>query len=81
MNPRELIYLNAQPIYACDGVFIDADELRFQGDLDAEVQMLIDEFKDKLRAIKRPIVYEPMNNPLEIPDEKLKDWYVKLNLE
>lgn len=43
--------------------------------------MLIDEFKDKLRAIKRPIVYEPMNNPLEIPDEKLKDWYVKLNLE
>lgn len=31
LNPRELIYLNAQPIYACDGVFIDADELRFQG--------------------------------------------------
>jgi hypothetical protein len=81
LNPRELIYLNAQPIYACDGVFIDADELRFQGDLDAEVQMLIDEFKDKLRAIKRPIVYEPMNNPLEIPDAKLKDWYVRLNLE
>lgn len=60
--------------------FIDADELRFQGDLDAEVQMLIDEFKDKLRAIERPIVYEPMNNPLEIPDAKLKDWYARLNL-
>lgn len=80
LNPCELTYLEARPVYACEGIWVDADNLRYKGELDEEVQKLIDEFEQKLRAIERPIVYTPLNIRLAVSATQLEDWHMKLNL-
>ena len=56
LSPRELQYYDAESMYAWEGVYVNAYELEDEyGELDEEVQALIDEFEQKLRAIKRPI--------------------------
>lgn len=43
LNPRELQYYDAVPLYAWEGVHIDTEELENDdGELDEEVQALID---------------------------------------
>ena len=76
LDPRALTYYEALPVYAWEGVNVSADELEYEGDLDEEVKQLIDEFQQKLRDIKRPIVYYP-NSPIKVPVSQLEEWYVK----
>ena len=76
LNPRELQYYDAESMYAWEEVYVNAYELEDEyGELDEEVQALIDEFMQKLRAIKRPIRY---NTPIKISEAQLDEWYVKV---
>lgn len=79
LNPRELQYYDVVPLYAWEGVHIDTEELENDdGELDEEVQALIDEFRQKLRAIKRPIIYWASNTPIKISEAQLEEWYAKV---
>lgn len=79
LNPRELQYYDVVPLYAWEGVHIDTEELENDdGELDEEVQALIDEFRQKLRAIKRPIIYWASNTPIKVSEAQLEEWYVKV---
>jgi hypothetical protein len=79
LNPRELQYYDAESMYAWEGVYVNAYELEDEyGELDEEVQALIDEFEQKLRAIKRPIRYWASNTPIKISEAQLEEWYVKV---
>ena len=78
LNPRELQYYDAEPMYAWEGVNIDTEELENDdGELDEEVQSLIDEFRQKLREIKRPIIYWASGSPFKISESKLASWCAK----
>lgn len=69
LNPRYLRYYGAEPVYAWEGVYINTEELENDdGELDEEVQALIDEFMQKLRAIKRPIRYWASNTPIKVSE-------------
>lgn len=79
LNPRDLRYYDAEPMYAREGVHIDTEELENDdGELDEEVQALIDEFKQKLGEIKRPIIYWASSNPIKVSTSRLGEWYVKV---
>ena len=79
LNPSELQYYYADPMYAWEGVYVNADELENEdGGLDEEVRALIDEFKQKLVEIKRPIIYYPSNSPIKVPASRLEEWCVKV---
>ena len=79
LNPRELQYYDAVPVYAREGVHIDTEELENDdGELDEEVQALIDEFRQKLRAIKRPIIYWASNTPIKVSENQLESWCAKV---
>lgn len=79
LNPRDLRYYDAEPMYAWEGVHIDTEELENDdGEVDEEVQALIDEFRQKLREIKRPITYWASNSPIKISTSQLEEWYVKV---
>lgn len=79
LNPHELQYYEAFPVYAWNNVYIDAEELENDdGELDEEVQKLIDEFQEKLKAIKRPVLYWASNSPFKISEAQLEEWYVKV---
>lgn len=77
IDPRTLTYYEALPVYAHEGVSICTDELEYEGELDEEIQQLIDEFQQKLRAIKRPIVYYPSCGSIMMPKYQLEEWCVK----
>lgn len=78
LNPCGLRYYEAEPMYAWEGVHVYTEELENDdGELDEEVQKLIDEFKQKIREIKRPIIYYPSNSPIKVSTSQLKEWYVK----
>lgn len=67
------------PLYAWEGVHIDTEELENDdGELDEEVQALIDEFRQKLRAIKRPIIYWESNTPIKVSENQLESWCAKV---
>lgn len=77
LNQRELQYYAAVPLYAWEGVHIDTEELENDdGELDEEVQALIDEFRQKLREIKRPIIYW-VDSPFKISESQLASWCAK----
>lgn len=77
LNPRELQYYDAEPMYAWEGVHIDTEELENDdGELDEEVQALIDEFRQKLREIKRPIIHW-VDSPFKISESQLASWCAK----
>ena len=79
LNPCWLRYYKAEPMYAWEGVDVNADELENEdGELDEEVQKLIDEFKKKLREIRHPIIYYPSNSPIKVSTSRLEEWYVKV---
>lgn len=79
LNPRELQYYAAEPMYAWEGIRIDTEELENDdGELDEEVQELIDEFRQKLRGIKRPLIYWASNSPFKISEAQLEEWYAKV---
>lgn len=79
LNPRELQYYDVVPLYAWEGVHIDTEELENDdGELDEEVQALIDEFRQKLRAIKRPIIYWASNTPIKVSENQLESWCAKV---
>lgn len=79
LNPRELQYYDAESMYAWEGVYVNAYELEDEyGELDEEVQALIDEFEQKLRTIKRPIRYWASNTQIKISEAQLEEWYVKV---
>ena len=79
LNPRELQYYDAVPLYAWEGVHIDTEELENDdGELDEEVQALIDEFRQKLRTIKRPIIHWASDRPIKISASLLEEWYAKV---
>ena len=79
LNPRELQYYDAVPLYAWEGVHIDTEELENDdGELDEEVQALIDEFRQKLRTIKRPIIYWASNTPIKVSENQLESWCAKV---
>lgn len=79
LNPRELQYYNAEPMYAWEGVRIDAEELENDdGELDKEVLELIEEFDRKLRKIKRPVIYWASYSPFKISESQLEEWYAKV---
>lgn len=79
LTPRELQYYDAEAMYAWEGVYVNAYELEDEyGELDEEVQALIDEFEQKLRAIKRPISYWASYTPIKISEAQLEEWYVKV---
>lgn len=79
LNPCWLRYYEAEPMYAREGGDVNADELENEdGELDEEVQKLIDEFKQKLREIKRPIIYYPSNSPIKVSTSRLEEWYAKV---
>ena len=76
LNPRELQYYDAEPMYAWEGVHIDTEELENDdGELDEEVQALIDEFRQKLREIKRIIHW--VDSPFKISESQLASWCAK----
>ena len=78
LNPRELQYYDAEPMYAWEGVHIDTEELENDdGELDEEVQALIDEFRQKLREIKRPIIHWVSDSPFKISESQLASWCAK----
>lgn len=77
LNPRKLQYYGAEPIYAWEGVSINTEELENDdGELDEEVQALIDEFRQKLREIKRPIIHW-VDSPFKISESQLASWCAK----
>ena len=77
LNPRELQYYDAEPMYAWEGVHIDTEELENDaGELDEDVQALIDEFRQKLREIKRPIIHW-VDSPFKISESQLASWCAK----
>lgn len=78
IDPRTLTYYEALPVYAHEGVSICTDELEYEGELDEEIQQLIDEFEQKLRDIKRPIVYYPSGGSIMMPKYQLEEWRVKV---
>lgn len=79
LNPYWLRYYKAEPMYAWERVYVNADELENEdGELDEEVRTLIDEFKKKLREIKRPIIYYWSNSPLKVSVDQLAEWYAKV---
>ena len=79
LNPRELQYYNAEPMYAWEGVRIDAEELENDdGEMDKEVLELIEEFEQKLRKIKRPVIYWASDSPFKISESQLEEWYAKV---
>lgn len=79
LNPCGLRYYKAEPMYAWEGVYVNAYELENEdGELDEEVQALIDEFSQKLRAIKRPIIYWASSSPIKVSTSRLEEWYVKV---
>ena len=79
LNPHDLRYYDAEPMYAWEGVHIDTEELENDdGELDEEVQALIDEFRQKLREIKRPIIYWASSSPIKVSTSRLEEWYVKV---
>lgn len=79
LNPRELQYYDAEPMYAWEGVHIDTEELENDdGELDEEVQALIDEFRQKLREIKRPIIHWAFDSPFKVSKSQLESWYAKV---
>lgn len=78
LNPRELQYYAAEPMYAWEGVRIDTEELENgDGELYEEVQELIDEFRQKLRGIKRPLIYCASSSPFKISESQLASWCAK----
>ena len=79
LNPRDLLYYDANPIYAWEGVRIDTEELENDdGELDEEVQALIDEFRQKLREIKRPIIHWASDSPIKVSEDQLGEWCAKV---
>lgn len=79
LNPRELQYYAAEPMYAWEGVRIDTEELENDdGELYEEVQELIDEFRQKLRGIKRPLIYWASSSPFKISESQLSLWCTKV---
>lgn len=79
LKPRELQYYDAEPMYAWEGVHIDTEELENDdGELDEEVQALIDEFRQKLREIKRPIIHWASDSPIKVSEDQLGEWYAKM---
>lgn len=79
LNPRELQYYDAEPMYAWEGVHIDTEELENDdGELDKEVLELIEEFERKLREIKCPVIYWASNNPFKISEAQQEEWYAKV---
>lgn len=79
LNPRELQYYDAVPVYAREGVHIDTEELENDdGELDEEVQALIDEFRQKLWEIKRPIIHWASDSPIKISKSQLEEWHAKV---
>ena len=79
LNPHELQYYAAEPMYAWEGVHIDTEELENDdGELDEEVQALIDEFRQKLREIKRPIIHWASDSPIKVSEDQLGEWYAKM---
>lgn len=79
LNPRELQYYDAEPMYAWEGVHIDTEELENDdGELDEEVQALIDEFRQKLQEIKRPIIHWASDSPFKISESQLASWCAKV---
>lgn len=79
LNPRDLRYYDAEPMYAREGVHIDTEELENDdGELDEEAQALIDEFRQKLRTIKRPIIHWASDRPIKISASLLEEWYAKV---
>lgn len=79
LNPRELQYYDAEPMYAWEGVHIDTEELENDdGELDKEVLELIEEFERKLREIKRPVIYWASYSPFKISEAQLEEWYAKV---
>lgn len=79
LNPCGLRYYKAEPMYAWEGVHIDTEELENDdGELDEEVQALIDEFRQKLREIKRPIIHWAAYSPFKVSKSQLESWYAKV---
>ena len=79
LNPRELQYYDAEPMYAWEGVHIDTEELENDdGELDKEVLELIEEFEQKLRKIKCPVIYWASYSPFKISEAQLEEWYAKV---
>lgn len=79
LSPRELQYYDAESMYAWEGVHIDTEELENDdGELDEEVQALIDEFRQKLRGIKRPIIHWASARPIKVSASLLEEWYAKV---
>lgn len=79
LNPYGSCYYEAEPMYAWEGVNIDTKALENDdGELDEEVQALIDEFEQKLREIKRPIIHWASDRPIKVSKSKLEEWYVKV---
>lgn len=79
LNPRELQYYDAEPMYAWEGVRIDTEELENDdGELDKEVLELIEEFEQKLRKIKRPVIYWASYSPFKISEAQLESWCAKV---
>lgn len=79
LNPRELQYYDAEPMYAWEGVHIDTEELENDdGELDKEVLELIEEFDRKLRKIKRPVIYWAFYSPFKISESQLEECYAKV---
>lgn len=78
LNPQRLHYYDAEPMYAWEGVHIDTEELENDdGELDEEVQALIDEFRQKLREIKRPVIHWASVSPFKISESQLASWCAK----
>lgn len=78
LNPHEIQYHEAKPVYAWKAVYIDTKELEnYDGELYADIQAFIDEFKRKLREIKRPLMYRLCNSPLKISKSQLASWCTK----
>ena len=79
LNPYWLRYYEAEPMYAWEGVHIDTEELENDdGEVDEEVQALIDEFRQKLREIKRPIIHWASDRPIKVSASLLEEWYAKV---
>lgn len=79
LNPRELQYYDANPMYAWEGVRINTEELENDdGELDKEVLELIEEFEQKLRKIKCPVIYWASDSPFKISEVQLDAWCAKV---
>ena len=79
LNPRDLRYYGANPMYAWEGVHIDTEELENDdGELDKEVLELIEEFERKLREIKCPVIYWVSDSPFKVSKSQLESWCAKV---